>query len=94
MGGDEMGQSTVFVVLTILALGADIVPAAAQSPYTYPWCLQGAKSGNLSCYFNNYQECMTTARPLGAYALQRLDLYLGPFHPISREGWQPGVASS
>jgi hypothetical protein len=34
-----MGQSTFFVVvLTILALAANVVPAAAQSPYSYPWC--------------------------------------------------------
>jgi hypothetical protein len=72
-----MGQSTVFVVLTILALAADIVPAAAQSPYTYPWCLQGAKSGNFSCYFNNYQECMATKSGLGGHCI-RSPYYRGP----------------
>jgi hypothetical protein len=57
MGENQMSQSTVFVVvLTILALAADMVPATAQSPYSYPWCLVGVKSGHFSCYFNNYQD--------------------------------------
>jgi hypothetical protein len=56
---------------------ADTVPTAAQSPTSYPWCLQGAKSGSLSCYFNNYQECMTTKSGLGGHCI-RSPYYRGP----------------
>jgi Protein of unknown function (DUF3551) len=81
MGEIEMSQSTVFVVvLTILALAANTVPAAAQSPYSYPWCLHGAKGGHLSCYFNNYQECMTTRSGRGGWC-GRSPYYHGPDRP-------------
>jgi Protein of unknown function (DUF3551) len=71
-----MRRSTFFVaVLTVLASVA--VPATAQSPTSYPWCLQGAKSGNLSCYFNSYQECMTTKSGLGGHCI-RSPYYRGP----------------
>ena len=73
-----MRQSTVFaVVLATLALATDTVPAAAQSPTSYPWCLQGAKSGSLSCYFNNWQECMTSKSGLGGHCI-RSPYYRGP----------------
>jgi hypothetical protein len=80
-GRDEMSQSAVFVVvLTILALAADIVPAASQSPYSYPWCLVGVKSGHFSCYFNNYQQCMTSKSGLGGHCA-RSPYYRGPDRP-------------
>jgi hypothetical protein len=75
-----MGQSTFFVVvLTILALPANVVPAAAQSPYSYPWCLRGAK-GSTSCYYNNYRECMTTLSGRGGWCA-RSPYYHGPDRP-------------
>jgi hypothetical protein len=75
-----MRESIVFVaVLTVLALVVP-VPAAAQSPTSYPWCLQGAKSGSLSCYFNNFQECMTTKSGLGGHCI-RSPYYHGPDRP-------------
>jgi Protein of unknown function (DUF3551) len=78
MGEIEMSQSTVFVViLTILALA--VVPAAAQSPYSYPWCLRGAK-GSTSCYYNSYRECMTTLSGRGGWC-SRSPYYHGPDRP-------------
>jgi hypothetical protein len=77
-GEIEMIQSTVFVVvLIVLALAADIVPAAAQSAYSYPWCLVGVKSGHFSCYFNDYQQCMTSKSGLGGHCA-RSPYYRGP----------------
>jgi hypothetical protein len=86
-----MRQSIVFAaVLTSLALAADMVPATAQtaptvrtaqtvrsSAYDYPWCLQGAKSSYLSCYFNNWDECMTSKSGLGGHCT-RSPFYRGP----------------
>jgi hypothetical protein len=78
MGEIEMSQSTVFVViLTLLALA--VVPAAAQSPYSYPWCLRGAK-GSTSCYYNSYRECMTTLSGRGGWCA-RSPYYHGPDRP-------------
>ena len=55
-----MRQPAVFVVgLTILALAADTVPTAAQSPYSYPWCLKSGRGG-MSCYFTSYRQCRET----------------------------------
>jgi Protein of unknown function (DUF3551) len=42
----------------------------AQSPTSYPWCLQGAKSGSLSCYFNSYEQCVTTKSGLGGHCIR------------------------
>jgi Protein of unknown function (DUF3551) len=63
-------RKSIFVVAVLTTLAAVTVPAAAQSPTSYPWCLQGAKSGSLSCYFNNYQECMTTRSGLGGHCIR------------------------
>jgi hypothetical protein len=66
----------VFVALfAVLALAA--FSAAAQSPYSYPWCLRGAK-GSTSCYYNNYQECMTTLSGRGGWCM-RSPYYRGPY---------------
>jgi hypothetical protein len=38
------------------ALGGAIQPSAAQSPYSYPYCLQFI-GGPISCYYANLQQC-------------------------------------
>jgi Protein of unknown function (DUF3551) len=55
------------------------VPAAAQSPTSYPWCARSAKmdSGGTSCYFTSYRQCMTTLSGLGGYCFQS-PYYHGP----------------
>ena len=76
-----MPQSIVLAVaLSILALAALAMPAAAQSAYSYPLCLVGAKSGHFSCYFNNYQECMMSKSGLGGHCA-RSPYYRGPDRP-------------
>jgi hypothetical protein len=76
-----MLQSIIFAVaLTTLALAAHATPAAAQSPYSYPWCLVGVKSGHFSCYFNNYQQCMTSKSGLGGHCAHS-PYYRGPDRP-------------
>jgi hypothetical protein len=70
-----MRRSVSFVaVLAILALIA--VPAAAQSPASYPWCMKGARGGT-SCYFRSYQECKSTLSGLGGWCM-RSPYYHGP----------------
>jgi Protein of unknown function (DUF3551) len=55
------------------------VPAAAQSPTSYPWCARTAKmdSGGTSCYFTSYRQCMTTLSGLGGYCFES-PYYHGP----------------
>jgi Protein of unknown function (DUF3551) len=46
-------------------------PAAAQSPYSYPWCARySGRFGATSCYFTSYQQCMTTLSGIGGYCYQ------------------------
>jgi hypothetical protein len=42
-------RQSLFLVAVLAALGAVTVPAAAQSPTSYPWCMKGARGGT-SCY--------------------------------------------
>ena len=60
------------IVLITAALSADIVPAAAQSPTSYPWCARIPKTDGdaTSCYFTSYQQCMTTLSGIGGYCYQ------------------------
>jgi Protein of unknown function (DUF3551) len=75
-----MRQPAVFVVgLTILALAAATVPAAAQSAYSYPWCLKGGRGG-MSCYFTSYQQCRATLSGRGGFCM-RSPYYHGPPSP-------------
>jgi hypothetical protein len=55
------------------------VPAAAQSPTSYPWCARSYKmdGGSTSCYFTSYRQCMTTLSGLGGYCFQS-PYYHGP----------------
>jgi Protein of unknown function (DUF3551) len=72
----------VFVfVLAVLALAADMVPVAAQSPYSYPWCLRGGRGG-MSCYFTSYQQCMATLSGRSGWCM-RSPYYRGPPSPWS-----------
>jgi hypothetical protein len=54
---DDMHQSIFVAVLT--ALVAVTIPAAAQSPTSFPWCMKGARGGT-SCYFRSHQDCAAT----------------------------------
>jgi hypothetical protein len=76
-----MRQPAFFgAALAILALTADTVPTAAQSPYSYPWCLKGAKGGSMSCYYRNYDECRITVSGRGGWCM-RSPYYKGPPAP-------------
>jgi hypothetical protein len=67
----------VVIALAVSALAAETMPAAAQSPYSYPWCLRGARGGSMSCYFRSYQECRITASGRGGWCM-RSPYYHGP----------------
>jgi uncharacterized protein DUF3551 len=59
-------------VLIAAGLAADIVPAPAQSPTSYPWCARIPKTDGdaTSCYFTSYRQCMTTLSGIGGYCYQ------------------------
>jgi hypothetical protein len=58
--------------LIAVGLAADIVPATAQSPTSYPWCARIPKTDGdaTSCYFTSYRQCMTTLSGIGGYCYQ------------------------
>ena len=67
-------------ILSIVLIAANTVPAAAQSPTSYPWCARTAKmdsNSGTSCYFTSYQQCMTTLSGLGGYCFES-PYYHGP----------------
>jgi hypothetical protein len=46
-------------------------PAAAQSPYSYPWCAKYySRVYATSCYFTSWQQCQTTISGIGGYCFQ------------------------
>jgi hypothetical protein len=50
----------------------------AQSAYDYPWCaVYSRTSGATSCYFQTYQQCMTTLSGIGGFCM-RSPYYNGP----------------
>ena len=43
----------------------------AQSPYDYPWCaVYSRTSGATSCYFQSFQQCMTTLSGIGGFCMR------------------------
>lgn len=64
MTGFRLALSTAFCV----ALGATVIPTAAQAAVEYPWCAQysGDESGGRNCGFVSYEQCLETARGAGA----------------------------
>jgi hypothetical protein len=58
------------VVLAVLALAADAVPVAAQSPTIYPWCIKSGRHGGMSCYFKSYRECRITLSGIGGLCMR------------------------
>jgi Protein of unknown function (DUF3551) len=57
------------------------VQAAAQSAYSYPWCARyfaHEYAGATSCYFNSYQQCMTTLSGVGGYCFESPYYHAGP----------------
>jgi Protein of unknown function (DUF3551) len=76
------------ISLVVGVLAAITVPAAAQSPTSYPWCARSAKmdSGSTSCYFISYRQCMTTLSGLGGYCFE------SPYYHAAAGKGRPRVA--
>jgi hypothetical protein len=66
-------RSKIFtlVVVSVALIGAS-ASAAAQSPYSYPWCAKqtGKDFDTTSCYFTGYQQCMATISGGGGWCYQ------------------------
>jgi hypothetical protein len=86
MGGTAISHEEIpmrsqffILILASVALTGAIGLASAQSPYSYPRCSrQLVKDGTTtSCYFTNYQQCMTTVSGIGGYCHQS-PYYHGP----------------
>jgi Protein of unknown function (DUF3551) len=67
--------------LIAAALLGEVEGAAAQSAYSYPWCARYFAhefAGATSCYFNSYQQCMTTLSGVGGYCFESPYYHAGP----------------
>ena len=67
-----MRSKILALVAVCVALTGTSGLASAQSAYSYPWCSQlpAAQSDATTCYFTNYQQCMTTISGIGGYCYQ------------------------
>jgi hypothetical protein len=67
--------------LIAAALLGEVQAATAQSAYSYPWCARYFAhefAGATSCYFNSYQQCMTTLSGVGGYCFESPYYHAGP----------------
>jgi hypothetical protein len=52
-----MTRLLISIFLSVVALLVADRAALAQSAYSYPWCLEYAIAGPLSCYYRSYEQC-------------------------------------
>jgi hypothetical protein len=67
----------LWLFLIVVVLLGKIQAASAQSPTSYPWCARyfgGAIPGATSCYFDSYEQRMTTLAGIGGYC------YISPYY--------------
>jgi hypothetical protein len=60
----------LWLFLIAVVLLGKIQVASAQSPTSYRWCARyfgSAIPGATSCYFDSYEQCMTTLAGIGGY---------------------------
>ena len=69
-------------VLPMLVLFAGMALAGSAHAQNYPWCAQytGNMGGSMNCGFTSYEQCMATARGMGAFCVQNT-LYQPPATP-------------
>jgi Protein of unknown function (DUF3551) len=76
-----MRLAILWPFLIAAALLGEVQAAAAQSAYSYPWCARYFAyefAGATSCYFNSYQQCMTTLSGVGGYCFESPYYHAGP----------------
>lgn len=71
-------------LLPMLAVFAGLATATAAQAQNYPWCAQysGNMGGAMNCGFSSFDQCMATARGMGAFCVQNT-LYQPPAAPRS-----------
>jgi hypothetical protein len=77
----------------IAVLLGKIQAASAQSPTSYPWCARffgSAIPGATSCYFDSYEQCMTTLSGIGGYCYRSPYYHAAPITgPPVKENSRP-----
>jgi hypothetical protein len=70
-------RRAILCALSVAAWAAPVAVSHAQSPYNYPWCGLYRFAGARTCYYNSYEQCMETYRPVGGFCVRNL-AYRGP----------------
>jgi len=61
-----MRLQMTLLFLVAVALSSATQGASAQSAYSYPWCSYDVgRSGQFSCYFSSFQQCIATISGIG-----------------------------
>ena len=76
-----MTRPLIWIFVPVAALVLADRPASAQSPYSYPWCLEYGIGGALSCYFSSYEQCWYEAYTRGGFCKQ------SPYYGRSLDGF-------
>jgi hypothetical protein len=69
---------TMIIILGGLICAGLAIASRAQAQ-NYPWCAQytGSMAGSMNCGFVSFDQCMATARGMGAFCVQNT-LYQPP----------------
>jgi hypothetical protein len=70
-------RRAILCALTVAAWAALVAVSHAQSPYNYSWCGAYRFGAARSCYYNSYEQCMETYRPVLGFCI-RNPAYRGP----------------
>jgi len=79
--------SIIALLVIATALLSETRASNAQSAYSYPWCAiygggnSGGGGGVTSCYFTNWQQCMTTLSGIGGLCVESPYYHAQPTPP-------------
>jgi hypothetical protein len=70
-----MNNKVAFVLSAVVAEAAILAGVTkSRAEVIYPWCVQYGSSftgiNSTDCSFNSFEQCMATARGLGAFCVQ------------------------
>ena len=77
-----MRLQMILLFLVAVALSCAPQGASAQSAYSYQWCSYDVgRSGQFSCYFSSFQQCIATISGIGGLCVS--SPYYHPPQPVA-----------